>query len=127
MDSSQREFLLILAYLYLRYGKYDEALILYRVLYEYFPDDPEVILGLSFSLYITNRSSEAEQNLESLEGLVMQPTFQKLYYLIRSHVEWSLGRDDEARNTLVSYLGIEESEIRAQEANSGKEVEEYLL
>jgi hypothetical protein len=127
VDKSQREFLLVLAYLYIRYGKYDEALILHRGLYEFFRDDVEVLLGLSFSLHFTNRSTEAMQYLEKLDGVEIEGRCQKLFFLLRSHVAWSLGKDSEARNDLIHYLWLEESEVRKHEANTGKEVEEYLL
>ncbi|MDR0693542.1 MAG: hypothetical protein LBF49_03170 [Puniceicoccales bacterium] len=127
MDKSQKEFLLVLAYLYICYGKYDEALMLHRGLYEFFSDDIEVLLGLSFSLYFTSRPLEAVQYLEKLDGLAMISKYQKLFFLLKSHVTWSIGRDSEARDNLIYYLGLEEKEIREQEANVGKGVEEYLL
>jgi tetratricopeptide (TPR) repeat protein len=127
VNKSQREFLLILAYLYICYGKYDEALVLHRGLYEFFPEDVEVLLGLSFSLYFTSRPLEAIQCLERLDGVEMIPKHQKLFFLLKSHVAWSIGRDSEARDNLIYYLGLEEKEIREQEANVGKGVEEYLL
>jgi tetratricopeptide (TPR) repeat protein len=127
VDKSQREFLLILAYLYICYGKYDEALVLHRGLYEFFPENMEVLLGLSFSLYFTSRPLEAIQYLEKLDGVEMISKHQKLFFLLKSHVTWSIGRDSEARDNLIYYLGLEEKEIREQEANVGKGVEEYLL
>ena len=127
MDRSQREFLLILAYLYVRYGKYDEALLLYRGLHEFFVDDIEIMLGLSFSLYLTDRPLEAIQYLEQLDGVEFDQRLEKLFYLVRSHVDWKIGRDSDARNDLIHYLGMEETEIRKHEAVSGNEVEEFLL
>ena len=118
---------MVLAYLYIRYGKYDEALLLHRGLQEFFPDDEEVLLALSFSLYFTGRALEAIQYLEKLDGIDMGKQWQKLFFLLRSHVVWSLGKDSEARSDLIRYLGMEESEIREHEASSGKEVEEYPL
>jgi hypothetical protein len=126
MDSGQREFLLVLAYLYVCYGKYDEALVLHRILKEFFEDDVEVVLGLCFSLYVTDRGLEAIQYLERLEGVEMDARNQKLYFLLRSHVDWGVGRDVDARNNLIHYLAIEEKEIRQQQASVGKEVEDLL-
>jgi hypothetical protein len=127
VDRSQREFLLILAYLYVRYGKYDEALLLYRGLHEFFVDDIEIMLGLSFALYLTDRPLEAIQYLEQLDGVEFDQRLEKLFYLVRSHVDWKIGRDSDARNDLIHYLGMEETEIRKHEAVSGNEVEEFLL
>ncbi|MDR1173364.1 MAG: tetratricopeptide repeat protein, partial [Puniceicoccales bacterium] len=83
MNKSQREFLLILAYLYICYGKYDEALVLHRGLYEFFPEDTEVLLGLGFSLYFTSRPLEAIQCLERLDGVEMISKHQKLFFLLK--------------------------------------------
>ncbi|MDR1413857.1 MAG: hypothetical protein LBI56_02895 [Puniceicoccales bacterium] len=127
MEKSQREFLLVLAYLYIRYGKYDAALMLHRGLYEFFPDDTEILLGLSFSLYITNRGMEAIQYLEKLDGVEMNKQLQKLFFLLRSHTVWSSGKDKEARNYLIHYLGLVEGEMREKEANVGKEIAEGWL
>lgn len=127
VNESQREFLLILAYLYVRYGKYDEALVVYRGLYEFFHDDTEVLLGLSFALYLTSRALEAMQYLDRLDGIDLPIKLEKFFYLLRSHVSWSIGRDDDARDGLIHYLALVEGEIREQEAVTGKEVEEYLL
>jgi hypothetical protein len=119
--------MLVLAYLFVRYSKYDEALFLHRGLNEFFQDDIEVTLGLSFSLYATDRSLEAMQCMEKLDGVEMSRQEEKLFHLLRSHVLWGLGRDHDARNDLIRYLSLEESEIREQEASCGEEVEEYLL
>ncbi|MDR2737444.1 MAG: tetratricopeptide repeat protein [Puniceicoccales bacterium] len=125
VDKSQREFLLVLAYLYVCYGKYDEALVLHRGLSEFFPDDTNVLLGLVFSLYFTGRQAEAAQYLEKLDGVEMSVKCQKLFFLLKSHVSWNVGRDSDARVNLIHYLGLEEKEIREQEASVGKGVEGY--
>jgi len=49
----------VLAYLYIRYCKYDEALTIYRGMFEFFEDDTEVLLNLIFALYVTGRVQEA--------------------------------------------------------------------
>jgi hypothetical protein len=114
-----------LAYLYICYGKYDEALILHRALGEFFPEDVEVILGLTFSLYFTGRQMEAAQCLDKLDGIEMDIKCQKLFFLLRSHVSWGVGRDSDARVNLIHYLGLVEKEVREREASVGKGVEEY--
>jgi hypothetical protein len=112
--------------LYIRYGKYDEALLLHRGLHEFFQNDSEILIGLSASLYFTSRPLEAIQHLEKLDGVEMSGQMEKLFFLLRSHVTWSVGRDSDARSDLIRYLGLEEKEIRAHEARGGKEVEDFL-
>ncbi|MDR0595633.1 MAG: hypothetical protein LBF94_03020 [Puniceicoccales bacterium] len=118
MDISQKEFLLVLAYLYVRYCKYDEALIIYRGLFEFFEDDPEIILDLIFTLYATGQSQEAVNYIEKLEGIDLARSKEKLFFLLKSHVAWGLGRDREARESLIRYLCLEEQDMRTQEITS---------
>ncbi|MDR0679801.1 MAG: hypothetical protein LBF42_02080 [Puniceicoccales bacterium] len=115
MDISQKEFLLVLAYLYVRYCKYDEALIIYRGLFEFFEDDPEIMLDLIFTLYATGQSQEAVNYIEKLEGIDLAHSKEKLFFLLKSHVAWGLGRDREARGSLIRYLCLEEQDMRTQE------------
>lgn len=116
MDNSQKEFLLILAYLYVQYCKYDEALTLYRGLHEFFDSDSEILLDLIFALYVTDRASEAMRYIDKLEGVALSHNQEKLFFLLKSHVLWSLGYDRESREALIHYLGLEEQDIRAREA-----------
>ncbi len=118
MDNSQKEFLLVLAYLYVRYCKYDEALTLYRGLHEFFEDDTEILLDLIFTLYITGRPSEAIRYVEKLEGVELTHDKKKLFFLLKSHVLWGLGYDRESREALIHYLGLEEQDMRAREVTS---------
>jgi tetratricopeptide (TPR) repeat protein len=118
VDISQKEFLLVLAYLYVRYCKYDEALIIYRGLFEFFEDDPEIILDLIFTLYATGQSQEAVNYIEKLEGIDLARSKEKLFFLLKSHVAWGLGRDREARESLIRYLCLEEQDMRTQEITS---------
>jgi tetratricopeptide (TPR) repeat protein len=119
VDISQKEFLLVLAYLYVRYCKYDEALTIYRGLFEFFEDDADVLLDLIFALYITGRAQEAVTYIEKLEGVDLPRSREKLFFLLKSHVAWNLGRDRESRESLIRYLGLEEQDMRAQEVCPG--------
>jgi tetratricopeptide (TPR) repeat protein len=119
VDISQKEFLLVLAYLYVRYCKYDEALTVYRGLFEFFEDDTDVLLDLIFALYVTGRAQEAVTYIEKLEGVDLPRDKEKLFFLLKSHVTWGLGRDRESRESLIRYLGLEEQDMRAQEVCPG--------
>jgi tetratricopeptide (TPR) repeat protein len=118
VDISQKEFLLVLAYLYIRYCKYDEALTIYRSLFEFFDEDEEVVLDLTFALYATGRAQEAFTYLKKLDGVELIHDKQKLFFLLKSHVTWGLGRDRESRESLIHYLCLEEKDMRAREITS---------
>lgn len=117
MDKGQKEFMFVLAYLYVCHSKYDEALIIYRGLYEFFPNDKDVLIGLILTLYFTGRSSEARRHIDSLDGVVLNNRQEQIFYLLKSHVLWNLGIDKEARQALVHYLGLEEKNIRMKECS----------
>jgi tetratricopeptide (TPR) repeat protein len=118
VDTSQKEFLLVLAYLYVRYCKYDEALTIYRGLFEFFEDDREILLDLTFALYVTGRTQEAINYVKKLDGIELSHSHEKLFFLLKSHIAWGLGRDREARESLIRYLGLEERDMRTKEVSS---------
>ncbi len=124
MDNSQKEFLLILAYLYTRYCKYDEALVLYRGLHEFFEDDIEITLDMIFSLYVTGRASEAIRYVEKIDGMELSHNQEKLFFLLKSHVLWALGYDRESRESLIHYLGLEEQDMRVREVAANNNTED---
>ena len=117
VDKGQKEFMFVLAYLYVCHSKYDEALIAYRGLYEFFPNDKDVMIGLSLALYFTGRSSEARRYIDALDGVALSNRQEQVFYLLKSHVLWNLGIDKEARQALVHYLGFEEKNIRRKECS----------
>jgi hypothetical protein len=112
MESSQREFLLLLGYLYTRYAKYDEALLLFRGLRESFPNDPEITIALAHAYFKTECIQEAHDLLLTLELTPLPTKQEKFFFLLQSRVLWALGRDIAARDALIHFLGIEERELR---------------
>jgi hypothetical protein len=112
MESSQREFLLLLGYLYTRYAKYDEALLFFRGLKECFPNDPEVTIALAHAYFKTERIPEAHDTLQALELVPLPKKQEKFFFLLQSRILWALGRDVAARDALIHFLGIEERELR---------------
>jgi hypothetical protein len=73
---------------------------------------------LIFALYVTGRVQEATTYIEKLDGVDLAHDKEKLFFLLKSHVAWGLGRDREARLSLIHYLGLEEQDMRAQEISS---------
>ncbi|MDR2735315.1 MAG: hypothetical protein LBB20_00515 [Puniceicoccales bacterium] len=120
MDNSQKEFLMVLAYLYIRYSKYDEAFLLLKGLKEFFPDDIDLGLSYANACFATQRPKDAFAELEALDGKELDNQQKKLFYILRSKTMWALGHDSEARSALVHFLGIEEREARLAEVTRKK-------
>jgi predicted RNA polymerase sigma factor len=112
MDDSQKEFLEILVYLFLRYNKFDEAFALSLILAEYFPGDSLVNLSLAFAALKSNTPDTALHALESAEALPKSKELDKLFFVLKSKILWALGRDTEARSAYTHFLGIQEKDLR---------------
>jgi predicted RNA polymerase sigma factor len=112
MDDSQKEFLEILVYLFLRYSKFDEAFALSLILAEYFPGDSLINLSLAFAALKSNTPNMALQALQSAESLPKSKELDKLFFVLKSKVLWALGRDTEARSAYTHFLGMQEQDLR---------------
>ncbi|MDR1435143.1 MAG: hypothetical protein LBI77_01925 [Puniceicoccales bacterium] len=112
MDDSQKEFLEILIYLFLRYNKFDEAFALSLILAEYFPEDPLVNLSLAFAALKSHTPSTALNAIQASEFLPKSKELDKLFFVLKSKTMWALGRDGEARSAYTHFLGIQEKDLR---------------
>jgi predicted RNA polymerase sigma factor len=112
MNDSQKEFLEILIYLFLRHNKFDEAFALSLVLAEYFPEDSLVNLSLAFAALKSNTPDMALQALQAAEALPKSKELDKLFFVLKSKILWALGRDVEARSAYTHFLGMQERDLR---------------
>jgi hypothetical protein len=112
MECSQREFLLLLGYLYIRYAKYDEALLVLQGMSKCLPNDSEIAIALAYACLKTERNHEAHDIIQMLELTPLRGKQEKLFFLLQSRILWALGRDVAARDALIHFLGIEERELR---------------
>jgi predicted RNA polymerase sigma factor len=112
MNDSQKEFLEILVYLFLRHNKFDEAFALSLILTEYFPEDSLVNLSLAFAALKSNTPDAALQALQAAEALPKSRELDKLFFVLKSKILWALGRDGEARSAYTHFLGMQEKDLR---------------
>jgi predicted RNA polymerase sigma factor len=112
LNDTQKEFLEILVYLFLRYNKFDEALALSLILAEYFPDQPLVHLSLAFAALQSGSPNTAADALKNVEPLAKSKELKKLFYILKSKTLWALGCDGEARSAFTHFLGIQEQDLR---------------
>ncbi|MDE6576000.1 MAG: hypothetical protein K2L24_01195 [Opitutales bacterium] len=112
MDDSQKEFLELLVYLFLRYNKFDEAFAIARVLARYFPRDPFVEMSLAFAALQSDTPSVAMEAVTRAEGKATSKEFEKLFWVLKSKTLWALGKDNEARASFTHFLEIQEQDLR---------------
>ncbi|MDR0418482.1 MAG: hypothetical protein LBH08_03570 [Puniceicoccales bacterium] len=112
MNDTQREFLEILVYLFLRYNKFDEALALSLILAEYFPEDSQVNLSLAFAALQTGTPGTALDAIKAAEPLAKSRDKKKLFFILKSKTLWALGQDMDARSAYTRFLGMQEQDLR---------------
>lgn len=107
MTETQKQFLLLLAYLYLQNGKWPKALVLLRALEAFFPADPHVALNLAYAQLGAGNFEEALQRAEACTGSGAPEPLRLAALLIRSQSLWGLGREEEGRHGFAVYLAAQ--------------------
>jgi hypothetical protein len=114
VKDEDKDFLELLGYLYLQYGKHDPARVIYHTLCEL--SDPKAIMLLTYAyclaadgsyamaLHETGKVSTEALNLQELSG----------YHLLRGNIFWHLHRDREARMELQHFLELEQLRTNGQ-------------
>lgn len=103
MDPEQKDFLLVLLYLYLQHGKHEKARKVLDILRNFYPDDPHIIRCSGYLLFEEGKSEEAlkEANrvLEFNDANVHDKAFG---LLLKSRAYWNLDKKSEAEKCLVA-------------------------
>ncbi|MDR2664346.1 MAG: hypothetical protein LBB14_02360 [Puniceicoccales bacterium] len=114
METTDREFLSLLGYLYLQYGRWDEARVVYGSLVELSDRQPLLLLTYAYCLAQVGQYAVALHHLDGLEGKDFLPKARSAYRLLRGNVLWYLGRDEEARKELELFLRTERKRARLE-------------
>jgi tetratricopeptide (TPR) repeat protein len=112
MKEEDQEFLELLAYLYLQYGKHDSAGIIYHTLCELSEPTSLTRLAYAYCLACRGSYSTALHELEKIDKTVFGMQELSGFHLLRGNVFWHLRRDEEARKELDNFLGIERKRNR---------------
>ncbi|MDR3316807.1 MAG: hypothetical protein LBS68_01885 [Puniceicoccales bacterium] len=107
MERGDREFLELLGYLYLQYGKSDEARIIYAALFELADEQPLLTMTYAYCLVQAGQYAVALHLLETIDLSQFSPKERSAFLLLHGNVFWHLGRDAEARRELDRFLAIE--------------------
>ncbi len=106
LDDSQKEFLQLLAYLYIQHQKYDKAYAIFEALQYLYPEDTEIIRSLSF-LELTK--GNAEKALELAEASLIEPVTPRqraASLFLKSQALWKLGKTEDARRVLKQFIQL---------------------
>ena len=106
-----RQFLHILAHMYLQQAKYKEALALFRFLRLHFSGDDLIVLSLVFCLFQSKRFEEALKVLDSLKTDNFTQELLCVYYFLKSKSLWELGNFQDSRLMLHNYLKYRKLEV----------------
>jgi tetratricopeptide (TPR) repeat protein len=109
-----RDFLELLGYLYLQYGKMDEARIVYAVLLRLTSTSPMRVLTYSYCLAQTGRYALALHHLDDIAGSTFSLKERSAYLLLRGNVLWNLGKDEGAREVFQKFLEVERKRAQRQ-------------
>ncbi|MDR3117093.1 MAG: hypothetical protein LBT98_00740 [Puniceicoccales bacterium] len=112
MKGEDREFLELLGYLYLQYGKADEARIIYAVLVELSAPQPLLTLAYAYCLSQTGQYAVALHHLDSLERAPFSLKERSAYLLLRGNVLWHLGKSQDSRQIFRQFLTVERQRAR---------------
>ncbi len=101
LSDEEQEYLKVVAFTLLRYGKWEKARLLYEALAELRPQDMDVSKGLAVSSFQSGKHSQA---LAGADRWLHQPPFDereaRAVRLFRARILWALGRHQEARESL---------------------------
>jgi Flp pilus assembly protein TadD len=114
VNSEDKEFLELLGYLYLQYGKTDAARVIYHTLCEFWEPTSMHRLTYSYCLAVKGSYSRALYELDQVN--VQHFSLQELssYHLLRGNILWHLKRDREARRELHHFLSLESQRVKRQ-------------
>lgn len=104
MTTAQKEFLLVLAYIYLQHAKYSKAITLYELLYEFYPEDLHIHKSLSYTYFMLEDYEQALSFNEQILAKVIQQEELELAYLLKAKILWSMGETAQSRDSLKSFI-----------------------
>jgi Flp pilus assembly protein TadD len=124
-----KDFLELLGYLYLQYGKHDPARVIYHTLCEL--ADPTAIMLLTYAYCLAADGSYA-MALHEMDKIPMGTlNLQELsgFHLLRGNIFWHLHRDREARVELRRFLELERQRTHGQPRHAviGQRIEPLVV
>jgi Flp pilus assembly protein TadD len=107
VKDEDKDFLELLGYLYLQYGKYDAARVIYHTLCELVEPTAVMLLTYAYCLAADGSYAMALYELDKVKMGEFNPQELSGFHLLRGNIYWHLHRDREARAELQRFLEIE--------------------
>ncbi|BDV01943.1 hypothetical protein TDMWS_20280 [Thermodesulfomicrobium sp. WS] len=101
LTQEETEYLKVVAYTLLRYGKWEKAWALYEALEALVPEDPQMAKGLALAGVQTGRFAQALARVERWLREASSAEEGKAARILRARILWAMGRRDEARESLA--------------------------
>ena len=104
MNETQKEFLTVLGYFFIQAGKFDKALVLFKALKEFSPDDDHIMKSLSYLFLVAGENEEALEWAEKYLARQTEDSETGLVHLLKGRSLWRLGRKEEAQGLITRML-----------------------
>jgi tetratricopeptide (TPR) repeat protein len=100
LREDEKEFLTLLGYLYLRYGKWEKAVVIFEALHVLFPDEAYFSKALSFAYIRMEEYRKALDQAEKFLGAVSQNGEREIGHCLKSKALLGIGETEKARECL---------------------------
>lgn len=108
LGSDEKEFLALTGFLYLRYGRWEEARTIFEALQLLYPEDASVCKSLSFTCLKAGDYTRALEQAERFLGGAREPGDLQFGQLLKSKALWGLGDLEGARKLFKRASDIRE-------------------
>lgn len=111
ISSQQKEFLLVLGYLYLQNAKFMDAKIVFEALQLIYPKDLHILRSLSYAYLCDGDYEQAIELNEEIKSLNKSDDNLSFYYLLKSKALWRIQKTTEARQNFNEFIAIQNSSL----------------
>ena len=127
MDPEQKAFLSFLAYLYVKFLKFDRALLLLRLLLQHDSNNVRLLLLSSYAHWSTQNYRASLKDAQLAGEQAQVPHEQATAALLQSKALWRLESRDEARQALSRFLELQSSFVQWAQSSLNESLQPVSL
>ncbi|MEJ5301199.1 MAG: tetratricopeptide repeat protein [Thermodesulforhabdaceae bacterium] len=105
LKDEEIEYLKVIAFVFLRYGKWEKASVIYELLREVIPEDPGVFKGLGLAYLETGKLPQALEYVDKWLERSNQEEERKVARMLKGRILRQMGKLEEARREMTSERG----------------------
>lgn len=106
ITKTQKEFLLVLGYLYLQNGKFYDSKIVFEALLLFYPKDHHIMRSLAYAYLCDGDYEQALEINEQFKHAQMSPKDHAFFNLLKSKALWRIGKLQEAKQYFNEFVQI---------------------